>query len=434
MTMTWFIVGLLWIGVTGWLYWRERSGATVRIAPVRAADIFAGGLLLVLTLGFFWRTASGDVYQPADGGDLVSFLFPTYRFAAAQLQQGHLPLWNPTLYGGAPFIGDIQAGFLYVPNLILFLLWPDFDYKVMQWSAIGHLYWAGLGMYIFLRVVGRGIAATRASNVAPRGNPTPDVESETAGWHNFQLSRTAAFFGAVAFQYCDPLLLHFGNLNLIAVLSWLPWVLAAYRQALVWRSLRWAGIAGLLFAFANFAGHAQSTFYIALTLAVYTVAHGALTLGTWRAHHEPTRITFPSVVAAIQYPLMTATLTILLTAPILLPVFELARLTERSTFTYQETVAFSLAPTQAIGLLTPSFFGRGPALHWSLWSRVETPYAGVATLILAVAALLLVTAQVRRHLWAWVWIAATGFTTALGIYAIVHGWLAFALPLFDQFR
>ncbi len=438
--MIWLSIGLLWMGATGWLYWLEErhptrsttgsttdgsthgathgNGSGKRSAPriVAARDLLAGGILFWLTLGFFWRTVSGDVYQPADGGDLVSFLFPTYRFAAAQLQQGTLPLWNPTLYAGAPFIGDIQAGFLYIPNLLLFTLRPHFDYPMMQWLTIGHLYWAGLGMYLLLRVIGRGPAASAATS------------------RRYQLSRPAALFGAIAFQYSDPLLLHLGNLNLIAVLSWLPWILAAYRQALVWHSLRWAGIAGFLFAFANFAGHAQSTFYIALALALYTLAHWAQRGANWLRTERWRESRLPQLVAVVQYPLLTATLTILLTAPILLPAFELARFTERSTFTYQDTVAYSLAPTQAIGLLTPAFFGRGPALHWSLWSRVETPYAGVATLILAVAAFLLANAARRRQLWGWFWIAAVGFVTALGVYAIVHGWLTFALPLFDQFR
>ncbi|MCB0122613.1 MAG: hypothetical protein KDE31_09595, partial [Caldilineaceae bacterium] len=114
----------LWTQFTTWLAWEERHYLRRR----HLADLLAVLLLLGLMIGFFWRTVSGDVYQPADGGDLVSFLYPTYRFAAAQLQQGILPLWNPTLYAGAPFIGDIQAGFLYVPNLILFWLWPNFDY------------------------------------------------------------------------------------------------------------------------------------------------------------------------------------------------------------------------------------------------------------------------------------------------------------------
>jgi hypothetical protein len=394
-------LGILWLLLLGWLGRRSAEG---RRTPLHPRDLLAGGLLFLATIGFFWRTLSGDVYQPADGGDLVSFLFPTYRFAARQLSQGVLPLWNPHLYGGAPFIGDIQAGFLYPPNLLLFLLAPTFDYKVMQWLASGHLFWAGLGLYVLLR---------------------------TVRWENFSpLSRAAALFGALAFQFSDPLLIHLGNLNLIAVLSWLPWVLAAYSRALTQRSLRWAAVSGLLFAIGNFAGHAQSSFYIGLALGLYTLLWGML------ASRLPGAPFLP--IAQLKSLLISLTLTfaitLLLTAPILIPAVELAGYTERSDFTYQDTVAFSLAPTQLIGLVTPGFFGRGPALHWSLWQRVETPFAGVVTVILALAGLLLMPPPSRRQLWPWIGLAAFGLITALGVYAILHGWLTLLLPTFGQLR
>lgn len=404
--MGWLWIGLSWLTLIFWLYRREQHRQTT---PVAAGDLLAGGSLLLLTGGFFWRTLSGDVFQPADGGDLVSFLYPTYRFAAAQLQQWTLPLWNPHLYGGAPFISDIQAGFLYPPNLLLFLLWPEFPYTIMQWFSIGHLYWAGLGMYTLLR---------------------------TWQWRPGQsLSRPAALFGALAFQFSDPLLIHLGNLNLIAVLSWLPWCLAAYQQGLTRHSYRWIALAAILFSISTYAGHAQSTFYVALAVALYTLGYWRLEMGNEGLQTErQARIRPYYLLSNIQYLCLFYTLAALLTAPILLPALALTGMTERSTFTYQDTVAFSLAPTQAIGLLTPSFFGRGPALHWSLWARVETPYAGVATLLLALGALLLADREVRRRLLPWVGIALFGFVTALGIYAIVHGWLTALLPLFGQFR
>ena len=155
------------------------------------------GLLALATLGFFWRVVAGQNWMPADGGDLVSFLFPTYRFAAAALQQGAWPLWNPELYGGAPHVGDIQAGFLYPPNLLLFLLRPDFPYVALQWLSIGHIWFAGAGMYLLLA---RGL----------------------------RVRRVAALTGALAFMFSDAFLTHFGNLNLNAVASWLPWVFWAF--------------------------------------------------------------------------------------------------------------------------------------------------------------------------------------------------------------
>ncbi|MBV7334290.1 hypothetical protein KFU94_39850 [Chloroflexi bacterium TSY] len=419
------LIALLWLLIVGWLYRLER---TERSAPLSYLDGIASGLLWILTVGFFWRVLSGDVFQPADGGDLVSFLFPTYRFAASQISQWTLPLWNPHLYGGAPFIGDIQAGFLYPPNFLLFLIWPDFDYVTLQWLAQLHIYWAGLGTYVLLR---------------------------SLDWGGWKPSRPAAFFAAIAFSFSDPLLIHLGNLNLIAVLSWMPWVLAAYTQALQRSSLRWAAGAALLFAIGNYAGHAQSSVYIGLALVVYGLIWGLgagvgrLEISDWRwgdwglgRHRDREGRALETnasegigrLLFALRYGVVVFVLAFLLTAPILLPTVELAGWTERSDFSYQDTIAFSLAPTQAIGLLTPGFFGRGPALHWSLWDRVETPYAGIPTVILAVGALILVRPQRRYHLWPWVGVALFGFVTALGVYSILHGWLTILIPSFDQFR
>ncbi len=382
-------------------------------------DCIAALFLALLTIAFFWRTLSGDVFQPADGGDLVSFLYPTYRFAAATLANGELPLWNPTLYGGAPFIADIQAGFLYPPNLLLFLFNPDFGYGWMQWLSIGHLWWAGLGVYALCRVLG--------------------------------ISRPAALFAGTAFAFSDPLLIHLGNLNLIAVLSWLGWVLAAFHLALTRRSLAWAGAAGLLFAIANYAGHAQSSYYIGLAVAGYLV----LGSGYWVLDGDSSGVDgeksgrgrwvsltkYP--IPNIQYPLITGLTAILLTAPLLLPSLELLPYTARTGLAYQENVGYSLAPVPAlVGLITPGFFGRGPSLHWSFWDRVELPYAGVVALLLALAVFFRSSTFAKSRtskertsrLLPWIGLALFGLLVALGVYTPVHGWLTQLLPGFASFR
>jgi hypothetical protein len=390
---------LIWIVVLAWAWRRHILHPTESFLYL---DLLAGGALFLTLLAFFWRTVSGDVYQPADGGDLVSFLFPTYRFAAHELAQGTLPLWNPTLYGGAPFVSDIQAGFLYPPNLLLFWFQPNFGYGTMQWLVLGHLYWAGLGMYALLR---------------------------TLNWSHTPVSRPAAFLGALAFMFCDPFLVHLGNLNLIAVLSWLPWLLAVYSRGLngafQGRGRMWLAVAALLFAVANYAGHAQSSLYLGLALGVYTLGWSLQqwTTQSWRA-----------LVAGGWRLALVGMLVILLSAPILLPALELTGYTERSTFNYQDTTAFSLAPAQLVGILTPGFFGHGPALHWSLWDRVETPYAGVSTVLLALGALLMAAADLRRRLWPWVLLALVGLLTSLGVYTLFHGWLTLLIPPLAQMR
>ena len=172
--------------------------------PDRRKDVLAAALLALACAGYFWRVLFDGMYMPADGGDLASFLLPAYRFAAAALHAGHWPLWNPYLYGGAPHVGDVQGGFLYPPNLLLFLLNPDFGLRALQGMSMVHLWWAGLGLYTLLR----------------------SLRGEDA------VSRAAALAGALAFAFSDFFWVHFGNLNLIAAASWLPWVITAFLRAL----------------------------------------------------------------------------------------------------------------------------------------------------------------------------------------------------------
>ena len=381
------------------------AGATALLVfrrDQRRWDLLCAALLAGMFAAFFWPTISGAVYQPANGGDLVSFLFPIYRFAARTLSLGRLPLWNPHLYGGAPFVGDIQAGFLYPPNLLLFLLNPHFDYRWMQLLSIGHLWWAGLGVYALARTLG--------------------------------CSRPAALLAGLAFGLCDILFIHLGNLNLIAVLSWSGWILAACHRALTRSSLVWAGAAALLFAIANYAGHAQSSYYLGMAVGIYSL--GLLAVKYWELFvAESPRTALRQSLAGLKYPAAIFIFTALLSAPILLPAFEMLPYTHRAEFGYQDTVSYSLAPAPAfIGLLTPGFFGRGPWTYWGSWDRVELPYAGLVTLLLAAAAFLLPMPQKPRRLLPWLALALFGFIIALGGNTPFHGWLTRILPVYGSFQ
>lgn len=387
------LILLLGAGVGVWLTIRRHE---------RRWDLLCATLLAAMFAAFFWRTISGAAYRPADGGDLVSFLFPIYRFAARTLSQGSLPLWNPHLYGGAPFIGDIQAGFLYPPNLLLFLLNPSFDYRWMEFLSIGHLWWAGLGVYALSRTLG--------------------------------CSRPAALLAGLAFGLCDIFFIHLGNLNLNAVLSWSGWILAACHLALTRRSLTWAGVAAALFAIANYAGHAQSSYFLGMAIGIYSLGLLAVQYSERLSQASPVTALQPAL-AGLKYPAAIFVLAALLSAPVILPSFEMLPYTDRGQFDYQDTVSYSLAPGPAfIGMLTPGFFGRGPSNYWGSWDRVELPYAGLVTLLLAAAAFLLPMPEKRRRLLPLLALALFGFVIALGSNTPVHGWLTQILPVYGSFR
>jgi hypothetical protein len=351
-------------------------------------------ILLLASVGYFWRILfTPDAWKPAGGGDLVSFLFPTYRFAAASLASGRLPLWNPHLYGGAPFLADMQTGLFYLPNLLLFLLAPEFPYRALMWMAVLHVFLAGLFMYLCLRYL-------------EPGRP---------------LRVPAALLGAIAYMFSDLFIVHFGNLNLIAVSAWLPLIFLLFWRALRRRSLGLALGAGVVFGLSTLEGHLQITLYIGLALAVAAIVDAIA------ARRSPRGWAWSFLALGL-----TAAVAVSLSALVLLPGFEYARLSPRAVLPYKDAARYSLIPGLLGEMLVPALFGsREPSLYWGVWDRVAVGYLGIFPLILAGLAVLL---RRGRRIRLFVVLAIVAFLLALGGQSIVHGWAYLLLPGFGQLR
>ena len=356
--------------------------------------------LLLGTMGFFWRILfTTDAWKPAGGGDMVSFLFPTYRFAAAQFGLGELPLWNPHLYTGAPFLADMQSGLFYPLNLILFTLAPNFQYEALQWMAALHVFLAGAFMYLCLRYM-------------EPGRP---------------LRVPAAFAGALAYMFSDMFIVHFGNLNLIAVAAWLPLILLLFWRALRTRSLGLSVGAGLALGIATLEGHLQITLMIGLALGLSALVAG------WSLYRQRPGL---GQVRYWAWPLLAlglaAGVAMGLSALVLLPALEYARLSPRAMLPYREAARYSLVPALLGELWVPGLFSsREPLLYWGVWDRVAAGYLGVFSLLLAGLAVLL---RRGRRLSLLLVLTIAGLLLALGGESIFHGWAYLLLPGFDQLR
>ena len=365
--------------------------------------LMAGTTLALLTAAFFWQILfTPNAWMPAGGGDLVPFLYPNYHFAAQYLRQGIIPLWNPHLYSGIPFAADPQSGLFYPINLIVFLLTPELMVKTLESLAVFHFWLAGFGMYLYLQ----------HSPLARR----------------LAIHPTAAMAGAIAFEFSDLFIFHFGNLNMIAVAAWLPLVMLSFQKGVLEQRSGWAATSGALLAVATLAGHIQITLFILLALALYAFWQMFFRDG-WQ-FITTRKLLSVNFFKPLQYLLLTLLITIGLSALWLIPTLEMSQHTLRAGLSYGEAAAFSLNPAQLIGLLIPNYFGRDPALHWGPWDRVEAGYLGILPLLLAMVAVVLQKDGQTRFLAV---LAMTGFLLALGRYSILHGWLSLS-PGFGQFR
>jgi len=86
------------------------------------------------------------------GQDSSTQFYPWYGYLGDQIGRGRIPEWNPAQFAGAPFAADPQAGWGYLPAMVLFTLLPLVGAVV---AFIGlHALLTGLGAYTLARLVG----------------------------------------------------------------------------------------------------------------------------------------------------------------------------------------------------------------------------------------------------------------------------------------
>lgn len=94
--------------------------------------------------------------------DIPGFYLPWYAYMGEHLRQLDIPGWNPHLFSGTAFAGDPQSGWMYLPAMVFFTFLDSV--RAYEVFLIFHLALAGLGTYVFARVVGLGpIAALVAA-------------------------------------------------------------------------------------------------------------------------------------------------------------------------------------------------------------------------------------------------------------------------------
>jgi hypothetical protein len=73
---------------------------------------------------------------------------PMRRFAVSEVRVGHLPLWDPYNFCGAPFLANNQSA-VFSPFRLLDYIWPD--PRALAWGQMLRAIVGGLGAYCFFR-------------------------------------------------------------------------------------------------------------------------------------------------------------------------------------------------------------------------------------------------------------------------------------------
>jgi len=217
--------------------WRRVAAMAWPLEPnARAAlGLFVAALVFYYPLVFLGRVLVDY--------DAVVYFFPQRVFLARALLAGQIPLWDPDLFLGAPFLANPQTAVLYPPSW-LFVLGP-----------VQSIYTAQLVLHAFLAAFFTYLLARYAFGALP----------------------LAAALGGLAYAFGGFAVGQVGHLNQVSAAAWLPAVLLAYHRFTVTQRVFWLALGALALGLQLLAGHPQETYMTLIVLAVF-----GLVTAPWR--------------------------------------------------------------------------------------------------------------------------------------------------------
>src|SRR5580658_2734458 len=214
----------------------DASGAA--LSWRRRGDVVAIVLLITLPAVIFGvPTLLGHAVLPGD--DLTQSL-PLRELAGREIRAGHLALFDPYIWSGAPLLAGWNAAAAY-PLTWLFVMLPG----IAAWTLNMIATWAaaGLGMFCFLRAL--------------------------------RLASLASFLGAFSFAFAGAMSAQVTHFGLVAGLSWVPLALLSIlrlSQDRPWPSrLGWIAVLATAMGLVILAGEPRAIDDACVILLIYAV-------------------------------------------------------------------------------------------------------------------------------------------------------------------
>ncbi|HET7377078.1 MAG TPA: hypothetical protein VFK30_10240, partial [Anaerolineae bacterium] len=194
-----------------------------------------------------WKSAAGQFSAQVPQNQLLSDLilenYAWKHYIVQSLQQREVPLWNPDLFAGAPFLANGQHS-AYYPFSVLFYFLPLT--AAYGWFTVSQLFLAGAFMYLLCRVLGLG--------------------------------RLGSCFAAITYQLSGFYMVSVVFTMIIAAAAWLPLLLAMIeliikQQPIFGRPSTWPWVllGSIALACQIMAGHIEITYYTLLIMALFAL-------------------------------------------------------------------------------------------------------------------------------------------------------------------
>ena len=360
----------------------DRTNTNAKLGLLTAAVAYA-----ILTAGMFGDVLVSKTQVLSSFSNDIRLQFVPWReFAFEELSKGNLPLWNPYLFSGAPFLGAWQSGLFYPPNWLHLLLPVGL---AINWLIALHIFLSGLTMYLWT--------------------------------HRRGLAIPACLMAGGVFMFAAVQFLHIvgGHLANLYLMPWVPLLFLAIDGSFERPSLKYVLLGLASVAMMILAGHPQYLFYTTIMAGLYCL------LCLYRARQ---RVLIVSAVAAMFVGAVA------LTAVQVLESLHAGTESIRSRgVSYEFASMFSLPPENFLTLLAPGFFGDD--VHLIYWGRCYlwevSIFFGVIAFALAIYGAIVGEKKARRFCLPMVLVA---MVLALGGRTPLLRILYDHVPGFDKFR
>lgn len=330
-------------------------------------------LLIVPLFLFLPVWLRGEVFGTFDLGHMtiaLEDLFARYQ------RTGQIPVWAPEFHGGFPLMANAFQSFFYLPHFLLRTFLPGV--WVVNFSLLAHLWLAGWGMYLWLRI--------------------------------HRLPKIAAVAGGLIFMVGGYFIGRITLPHLFFPATWIPVAMASLAAAWQKPTWKWLGLTSLAMTGLVFAGHVQMVFYAAII--------GIIVLGAEMISSSPrqwgTRWRF----------LLLPVIVFALTAVHILPAAELISQSRRAEeLKDREAFDVSYPVPHLLTWLKPSAFGHQAEYRGAKNEPELMTYFGIVGLLLGIVGL------GQRRTWreslgrSAVALVVVGFALAGGEFSLIFRWL-----------
>jgi hypothetical protein len=324
------------------------------------------------------------------GYDAFVYFYPLRSYIAATVGQGQLPLWNPYLFAGTPYLANPQTAVFYPGTWLFAVLDVPRAYAL---NFLLHLWIAGLSMYAFARV-------------------------------SLGLGRVASVLGGAAFAFSGFMNGQAGHINQFSVAAWLPAV-AVLLDVTIQRGrlLPFLGLVAVL-TLQILAGHPQEVYMTVVAVGLMVLWRAVAGDGASRARHSRThqlrQVIWGGGVLGVAAGLAGG-----LSAIQLLPTLELSGLSIRGGGLSYQLAAYDALPWP---LLLPSLFP-------GYWAHLPTTelFGHLGSVLFALAWLGLLAGAGRPAVLGALFVTL-GLLLAVGDATSLYRFLFDVAPGFSSFR